>query len=95
MLDCQQREVLAGYGSKKEKCIPNFSFQISIASSSQFRPHSRPETAQHERSKTSKPFIFNKTTIQNGSCLRGFSNWYVPKPEKYRTNPSTAHDERL
>jgi len=60
------------------------------------------ETAQHERSKTSKPFIFNKTTIQSRSYLRGFSNRYaqnatahVPELQEYQTNPSTAHDKQL
>src|SRR5260370_4555280 len=73
MLDCQQREVLAHYGSKKENAF-QISVFISIAWSSPVSASLATETAQHERSKTSKPFIFNKTTIQSRSYLRGFSN---------------------
>jgi hypothetical protein len=58
---------------------------ISIACSSRFSASLATETAQHERPKTSKPFIFNKTTIQSRSYLRGFSK--PVRPKRHRSRP--------
>jgi hypothetical protein len=59
------------------------------------------ETAQHERSKTSKPFIFNETTptkplisarlLEPGAPQNATS----PNYKKYQTNPSTAQNKQL
>jgi hypothetical protein len=103
MLDCVQREGLAGYGSKKEKCNPNSVLMYINCQEEPISASLVTETAQKCAVQKPANHLFSTKLPPKTAHVCAVSPTNTPqnapthlrKLEKYQTKPFTAHGQGL